>query len=209
MSSGQSARNGSSVEPGLPKTFLMPKARSRSKVACLTVTVLVVSLVCLRDTSGSSLFVLASEAKQSRIFPRMRSGLLRRFACRNDGSPRRRPLHSRLTLGVGGPELEATAIVVGIDGELGAFEQRLHAAIAQLFRRRAAVQFGGKLDDERSLQRTMEDQPGIAFDLGDVVAVVMDAVTVEGQRRITKQQHRIGHVGFALLRDRRGGGGLA
>src|SRR6516162_4600494 len=37
MSSGQSERNGISVEPGLPNTFLMPKARSRSKVACLTV----------------------------------------------------------------------------------------------------------------------------------------------------------------------------
>src|SRR4051794_34831074 len=37
MSSGQSLRNGSSVEPGLPKTFLMPNARSSSKVACLTV----------------------------------------------------------------------------------------------------------------------------------------------------------------------------
>src|ERR1700752_3632812 len=39
MSSGQSARNGSSVEPGLPNTFLMPKARSRPKVASLTLTV--------------------------------------------------------------------------------------------------------------------------------------------------------------------------
>jgi len=38
MSSGQSLRNGSSVDPGLPKTFLMPKARSKSSVACLTVT---------------------------------------------------------------------------------------------------------------------------------------------------------------------------
>src|ERR1700749_625272 len=37
MSSGQSLRNGSSVEPGLPNTFVMPNARSRSKVACLTV----------------------------------------------------------------------------------------------------------------------------------------------------------------------------
>src|SRR4051794_24401629 len=38
MSSGQSLRNGSSVEPGLPNTRLMPKERSRSSVACLTVT---------------------------------------------------------------------------------------------------------------------------------------------------------------------------
>src|SRR6202034_556749 len=37
MSSGQSLRNGSSVEPGLPNTLRMPNARNRSKVACLTV----------------------------------------------------------------------------------------------------------------------------------------------------------------------------
>src|SRR5215813_8185863 len=44
MSSGQSERNGSSVEPGLPKTFLMPTARRKSRVACLTVTVLLADL---------------------------------------------------------------------------------------------------------------------------------------------------------------------
>src|SRR5262249_10317379 len=49
MSSGQSLRNGSSVEPGLPNTFLMPKARNRPKVACLTVTDLLLVFVGLRD----------------------------------------------------------------------------------------------------------------------------------------------------------------
>src|SRR2546430_6911964 len=48
MSSGQSLRNGSSVEPGLPNTRLMPKARSRPKVASLTVSAAVV-LAGLRD----------------------------------------------------------------------------------------------------------------------------------------------------------------
>src|ERR1700719_3235655 len=37
MSSGQSLRNGNSVEPGLPNTLRMPNARNRPKVACLTV----------------------------------------------------------------------------------------------------------------------------------------------------------------------------
>src|SRR5262245_28415355 len=49
MSSGQSARNGNSVEPGLPNTFLMPKARSRPKVASLTLTDLLAVLAGLRD----------------------------------------------------------------------------------------------------------------------------------------------------------------
>src|SRR5215510_2389642 len=49
MSLGQSLRNGNSVEPGLPNTFLMPKARSRLKVASLTVMDLLAALAGLRD----------------------------------------------------------------------------------------------------------------------------------------------------------------
>src|SRR5215472_7101170 len=168
MSSGQSERNGNSVEPGLPNTILMPKARRRSKVACLTVTVLVVSLVCLRDTAC---FLnirhcegptgprearpddrLRDEAIQSLLGP----GLLR-FA-RNDDLPRRPSLHGRLTGGVCRPQIQPGAIFIGVDGELSSLEKRLHAAIAELLRRRAAVQLGRQLDDERRLQRPMEDQ---------------------------------------------------
>src|SRR5690348_15788417 len=49
MSSGQSARNGNSVEPGLPNTFLIPKARSRPKVASRTLTDLLAALAGLRE----------------------------------------------------------------------------------------------------------------------------------------------------------------
>src|SRR4029079_16760772 len=54
MSSGQSLRNGNSVEPGLPNTFLMPNARNRSKVASLTVTDLLSVLVGLRGKGKTS-----------------------------------------------------------------------------------------------------------------------------------------------------------
>src|SRR5882762_11167885 len=50
MSSGQSLRNGNSVEPGLPNTFLMPNARNRPKVASLTVMDLLFAE--LRDKAG-------------------------------------------------------------------------------------------------------------------------------------------------------------
>jgi hypothetical protein len=53
MSSGQSLRNGSSVEPGLPKTFWIPNARSRSSVACLTGTEVPAVLVGWRDNALS------------------------------------------------------------------------------------------------------------------------------------------------------------
>src|ERR1700721_2967109 len=55
MSSAQSERNGNSVEPGLPNTFLMPNARNRSSVACLTVTDLVLAWVFSRAKASHSL----------------------------------------------------------------------------------------------------------------------------------------------------------
>ncbi len=61
---------------------------------------------------------------------------------------------------------------------------------AQCPPRSAAVNSTSK----RRLQRAMDDQAGIAFDLGDVVAVIMNAVAVEGQRGIAEQQHRIGEM---------------
>ena len=42
-------------------------------------------------------------------------------------------------------------------------------------------------------QRAMHNETRIAFFLRHISAVVMDAVPVEGERRITKQRHRVGH----------------
>ena len=71
------------------------------------------------------------------------------------------------------------------------------------------MQLGGEFDQESRLHRAVEDQAGIALDLGDIVAVVVDAVAVEGQRRIAEQQHLIGHVAFAMFCGGGGDGGLA
>src|ERR1700753_1208127 len=222
MSSGQSLRNGNSVEPGLPKTLRIPNARSRSSVTCLTVRDLAPLPAFLLDiipAPSSCLFsvVIARSAatRQSVLnFPFRSPGLLR--SARSDdlmrSSPRRGALHRRLAGGIRGPQLHAVVGGVCIDAELAAFEQRLQPAIAVLFRRLAAAQLGCEFNYERCLQRSVEDQAGIALDLGAVVAGVMDAVAVEGQRRIAKQQHRIGHVAFAMLGNRRRcgwlGGGL-
>src|SRR6202171_4381549 len=89
-------------------------------------------------------------------------------------SPRGSALHRGLTGRIRRPQVHAGAGVVGVDAELAAFEQRLHAAIAELLRRRAAMELRRKLHQKRRLHRAVEDQPGIALDLGDVVAVVMD-----------------------------------
>src|SRR6266704_607133 len=46
-------------------------------------------------------------------------------------SPRRSAFHGRLTSRIRGPQVNAGDGIVGIDAELAAFEQRLHAAIAE------------------------------------------------------------------------------
>src|SRR3546814_1024854 len=50
----------------------------------------------------------------------------------------------------------------------------------------------GVIDQQRRDQRAVHDQPGIALDVPGIVAVVMDAVRVEGECRIAEQQHGIG-----------------
>src|SRR3546814_9125985 len=48
------------------------------------------------------------------------------------------------------------------------------------------------IHQQRGDQRAVDDQPGIALDVPGIVAVVMDAVRVEGERRIAEEQYRVG-----------------
>ena len=69
--------------------------------------------------------------------------------------------------------------------------QRRHPPISE--RRRTGPQHPCcQVQHPRRLHRSMHHQIVIAFDPGRVGAVIMDAVSVEGQRRIAKQQHRVG-----------------
>src|ERR1700737_4577067 len=119
MSSGQSLRKGNSVDPGLPNTLRIPNARNRSSVACLTLTDAPAVLAELRGNADVS---------------------LKRGDCAATLSPNGGGLHRRLTCRIRRPQLHAGAGIVGIDAELAAFEQRLHPAIAEFLRRRAAMQ---------------------------------------------------------------------
>src|SRR5262245_9029926 len=76
MSSGQSLRKGSSVEPGLPNTLRMPKARSRSRVAWLTVTDLLPLLVDCRDNVSPlfSVYCSSLSLRAKRSNPECRRG---------------------------------------------------------------------------------------------------------------------------------------
>ena len=51
-------------------------------------------------------------------------------------------------------------------------------------------------------QRAMHDEPGIAFSLGHIAAVIVNAVSVEGECGVAKQQHIIRND-FALPRGSR------
>src|SRR5579859_592537 len=107
MSSGQSDRNGNSVEPGLPNTRLMPKARRRSNVACLTVTVLVGGLrddiidpgktTAIRIRHSGAMRSIEPGISRFRVRANARPGMTA------ERSPRRRSFHRGLALGVGGP----------------------------------------------------------------------------------------------------------
>src|SRR6185437_13063693 len=67
ISSGQSLRNGNSVEPGLPNTLRMPNSRNSASVACLTVIVRPADLAGLRVNVVCPQFVVipGREAKRS------------------------------------------------------------------------------------------------------------------------------------------------
>src|ERR1019366_6491849 len=52
-----------------------------------------------------------------------------------------------------------------------------------------------QIEQQGGDQRPMHDQARIALDLGDVAAVVVDAVAVEGEGRITKEQDVVGYDG--------------
>src|SRR6266436_5933060 len=55
ISSGQSLRNGNSVEPGLPNTFRIPNARNRLSVASLTVSDLLLAFGFSRGKADNPL----------------------------------------------------------------------------------------------------------------------------------------------------------
>ena len=87
----------------------------------------------------------------------------------------------------GGAAVEAAAELERVD-----VEQRLHRLEGEAPDDQARALPPRLVDQQGGDQRPVDDQPRIALDLGDVAAVVVDAVAVEGERRVAEQQHRIG-----------------
>ena len=51
-----------------------------------------------------------------------------------------------------------------------------------------AIVLGGELQQQAGSERAVDNEAAIALDLAGIGAIVMDAVRVEGQRRIAEQQ---------------------
>ena len=90
---------------------------------------------------------------------------------------------------------------MGVKGRAHRFELK-----AQHGRARQLV--AQQVHQQRGDQRAVHDQARVALDLGDILAIVVNAVAVEGQRRIAKQQHLVRHDAPRPDRLRRRGHGL-
>src|SRR5262249_47919617 len=87
----------------------------------------------------------------------------------------RPPLHRRAVVLRLAADVEAVRVEDGLDGaELIAGDVCVGTLPAQ------------QVEQQRGDQRTVHDEARIAFHLGDVAPVVVDAVAVEGERRIAE-----------------------
>src|SRR5919206_4242586 len=102
-------------------------------------------------------------------------------------------LHGEVPLVVARPQRDAAVAVVpaakreAMDVEQGADGLELEAPYSGL--RKLATQ---QVDQQGRDQRPVHDQARVAFRVGGVGPVIVDAVTVEGQRGIAEEEHRVG-----------------
>ncbi len=86
-----------------------------------------------------------------------------------------------------------SACELAVDAERVEVERRAHGLEAEGRDVGGRALAAHQVHQQRRDQRPVHDQARVALDLGDVAAVVVDAVAVEGQRRVAEQQHVVGH----------------
>nr|ABZ06105.1 hypothetical protein ALOHA_HF4000005I08ctg1g32 [uncultured marine microorganism HF4000_005I08] len=90
------------------------------------------------------------------------------------------------------PQRRPVAVLrIAADGERAQIEDRALGPVIEAAQPGFWVFPPAKVHQQGRDQRPMYDQPRIAFFPLHVVPVVVDAVAVEDQRRITEQQHRV------------------
>src|ERR1051325_8221187 len=108
---------------------------------------------------------------------------------------RRGGAHRRRALCALCPEKYFAALVVGRPAhvERRDIEQRRQRAELESLERDVRTLAAQEIDEERGEQRPVDDKAGVAFDSGDVAPIVVDAMAIERQRRITEQQYVVGN----------------
>src|SRR5277367_4921931 len=108
-----------------------------------------------------------------------------RNAWRSRRDEARLGLHGEKTFGVFGPERGAAGSWLRRTGdrERGGVEQRANGAEAEARQRRCHVP-AEQIDEQSRQQRAMHYKARIIFHAGDVAAIVMNAMAVEGERGV-------------------------
>src|SRR6266700_6760409 len=112
-------------------------------------------------------------------------------------------IHRKPAFVVPGPEMERLSIRARLAADVEGMGVERRPDCTKL----VAGDFGPRrlmaqeVEQQRREERPMDDQARILLDLRDIAPVVVDAVLVEGQRRVAEQEHVIGNP---LLLPRRG-----
>ena len=100
--------------------------------------------------------------------------------------------HRRASRRVACPQSRRIAIAGEAEVEGRAVDQRCLGAEAETAGVRTGRGAQEVIHQQGCDQRAVDDEPRIALDTLRIVAVVVDAVGVEGERRIAEQEYRIG-----------------
>ena len=151
---------------------------------------------CGEYSSGNCAQRSRTASRMSWCVGRVRHGIGSVISTESVSAAWRSPRIARLALRSARPQPHCVAArrQAAADARTVQVEQRAHRAELEASATSASGRSRAQqVDQQRGDQRAVHDQARIALDLGHVAAVVVDAVAVEGQRRVAEQQHVVGH----------------
>src|SRR6056297_602355 len=123
--------------------------------------------------------------------PTLRPRAFRSTFCSYRFLPDGSGLHALMTLLTAAQVQSAGLVLLAHDFQVAAFagaqENRMHRAEIEMARR-ASLVGACRPDQPTGLQRGMDHEAGVMFDTLCIGQVVMNAMRIEGQRRVAKQQ---------------------
>lgn len=100
--------------------------------------------------------------------------------------------HGEIPFMVERPQLRVFAVDAPFDAERLRVVERADGAERKRFELLIRHVFTEAFEEQACGERSVNDQAGIAFDIKAVGAVVVNAVGVEGEGRVAKEQHWVG-----------------